>query len=323
MYKIKLVPEKTSIPFLKYRFMAFALSALLIIGSAIMFFGHGLNKGIDFEGGILIEVQLTEAPELGAMRDSLGSLGLGQVALQTFGADNDILIRVQRQPGAAKEQETAVSLVKDQLASDYGSEISYRRVEFVGPTVSEELVMAAIEAVGVAVLAILIYIWLRFEWHYSVGAILALVHDVILTIGMFSITGIEFNLASVAAILTIVGYSINDTVVVYDRIRENFRRFKKMPVTELINFSINETLARTTMTSLTTLLALVALYIFGGEVIRGFATAMIFGVVVGTYSSIFIAAPILLHIGLTHRNEEEDNGFAGAEKSGKEAEEKG
>ncbi len=313
MYKIKLVPANTKIPFLKYRFMAFALSALLIIGSAIMFFGPGLNKGIDFEGGILIEVQFPQAPDLGDMRDSLGGLGLGGVALQTFGADDDILIRVQRQPGAAKAQEEAVTLVKSQLESDYGSEISYRRVEFVGPTVSEELVIAAIEAVTVAVFAILVYIWLRFEWHYSIGAIIALVHDVILTIGMFAVTGIEFNLASVAAILTIVGYSINDTVVVYDRIRENFRRFKKMPVAELINFSINETLSRTTMTSITTLLALLALYIFGGEVIRGFAMAMIFGVIVGTYSSIFVAAPVLLQIGLTHRNEEED-GFKGAEK---------
>lgn len=314
MYKIKLVPANTKIPFLKYRFMAFALSAVLIIGSAIMFFGPGLNKGIDFEGGILIEVQFPEAPELGAMRDSLGGLGLGGVALQTFGAEDDILIRVQRQPGAAKAQEEAVALVKSQLENDYGTEISYRRVEFVGPTVSEELVIAAIEAVAVAVFAILVYIWLRFEWHYSVGAIVALVHDVILTIGMFAVTKIEFNLASVAAILTIVGYSINDTVVVYDRIRENFRRFKKMPVAELINFSINETLSRTTMTSITTLLALLALYIFGGEVIRGFAMAMIFGVIVGTYSSIFVAAPVLLQIGLTHRNEEED-GFKGAEKS--------
>ncbi|PHQ71790.1 MAG: protein translocase subunit SecF [Sneathiella sp.] len=321
MYKIKLVPEKTNIPFLQYRFMAFAISALLILGSAAMFFTVGLNKGIDFEGGILIEVELKDAPDIGAMRGSLGSLGLGQISLQTFGSDKDILIRVQRQEGAAPEQMAAVDVVKNQLASDFSDDISYRRVEFVGPTVSDELVWAAIEAVIVAVIAILVYIWLRFEWHYSVGAIAALMHDVILTIGMFAVTGIEFNLASVAAILTIVGYSINDTVVVYDRIRENFRRYKKMPVSELINFSINETLARTTMTSLTTLLALVALYIFGGEVIRGFATAMIFGVVVGTYSSIFVAAPILLQIGLTHRSEEDD-GFKGAEQMEQEADEK-
>ncbi|MBO0334651.1 protein translocase subunit SecF [Sneathiella sp. CAU 1612] len=321
MYKIKLIPDNTAIPFLKFRMMAFIVSGVLILGSIGVFLTAGFNKGIDFEGGILIEIGTETAPDLGDMRSSLGGLGLGQVALQTFGRDTDILIRVQRQEGDASAQEEAVSVIKQQLASDYGDKISYRRVEFVGPTVSEELVIAATEAVLVAVLAMLVYIWLRFEWHYSIGAVVALVHDVILTIGMFAITRIEFNLASVAAILTIVGYSINDTVVVYDRIRENFRRYKKLSVAELINLSINETLTRTTMTSVTTLLALVALYIFGGEVIRGFATAMIFGVVVGTYSSIFVAAPVLLHIGLTHQKEEED-GFAGAEKADGDADEK-
>ncbi|WP_169545105.1 protein translocase subunit SecF [Sneathiella aquimaris] len=306
MYKLKLVPAETKLPFLQARFIAFLVSAALILGSAGMFFGVGLNKGIDFEGGIMIEVGMPEAPDLAKMRSSLGSLGLGQVSLQTFGAPDDILIRVQRQEGDSEAQKKAVELVKTTLEKEISDEISYRRIEFVGPTISAELVETAIEAVLVAVVAILIYIWLRFEWHYSVGAIVALVHDVILTIGMFAITGIEFNLASVAAILTIVGYSINDTVVVYDRIRENFRRYKKMDVKDLLNLSINETLSRTVMTSLTTLLALGALFIFGGEVIRGFSTAMIFGVVVGTYSSIFVAAPILLHIGLTHRSEEED-----------------
>ncbi|MFC4270664.1 protein translocase subunit SecF [Sneathiella chungangensis] len=321
MRKLKLIPDNTNIPFLKFRMMAFIVSAVLILASIGLFFSLGLNKGIDFEGGILVEVGMEQAPELGDMRSSLGGLGLGQVALQSFGSDTDILIRVQRQEGDASAQEEAVTLIKQQLAQDYGDAISYRRVEFVGPTVSNELVIAATEAVVVAVLAMLVYIWLRFEWHYSVGAVIALVHDVILTIGMFAITRIEFNLASVAAILTIVGYSINDTVVVYDRIRENFRRFKKLSVQDLINLSINETLTRTTMTSFTTLLALVALYIFGGEVIRGFAMAMIFGIVVGTYSSIFVAAPILLQIGLTHQKEEEE-GFAGAERADADAEEK-
>ncbi len=306
MYKLKLVPAGTKIPFLKSRFIAFALSILLMIGSAGMFFGPGLNKGIDFEGGIMIEVGMAEAPDLAQMRKSLGSLGLGQVSLQTFGAPDDILIRVQRQEGDSEAQKKAVEIVKATLEQEYGEDVSYRRIEFVGPTISAELVDTAIQAVLVSVVAILIYIWLRFEWHYSVGAIAALVHDVVLTIGMFAVTGIEFNLASVAAILTIVGYSINDTVVVYDRIRENFRRFKKMEVRDLLDLSINETLSRTVMTSVTTLLALGALFIFGGEVIRGFATAMIFGVVIGTYSSIFVAAPLLLQIGLTHHNEEEE-----------------
>ena len=306
MYKLKLVPANTHIPFLKSRFAAFGLSLLLILGSIGMFFGPGLNKGIDFEGGIMIEVKMPEAPDLADMRSDLGSLGLGQVSLQTFGAPDDILIRVQRQEGDSEAQKEAVEKVKAKLEERYGQDISYRRIEFVGPTISAELVDTAIQAVLVSVVAILIYIWLRFEWHYSVGAIAALVHDVILTIGMFTITGIEFNLASVAAILTIVGYSINDTVVVYDRIRENFRRYKKMEVKDLLDLSINETLSRTVMTSVTTLLALLALFIFGGEVIRGFATAMIFGVLVGTYSSIFVAAPLLLQIGLTHHNEEDD-----------------
>ena len=310
--KLKIIPQGTKIPFLKQRLIAFAISAALIVLSAVMFFGPGLNKGIDFEGGIMIEVGFKEAPDLADMRSALGGLDLGQVSLQTFGASDDILIRVERQEGDSEAQKAAVDKVKAQLQSDYGDELSYRRIEFVGPTISAELVDTAIEAVLFSVLAILIYIWLRFEWHYSIGAIAALVHDVILTMGMFAITGIEFNIASVAAILTIVGYSINDTVVVYDRIRENFRRYKKMDVLELLDMSINETLSRTVMTSVTTLLALVALFIFGGEVIRGFATAMIFGVIVGTYSSIFVAAPMLLQLGLTHRNEEED-GFKPSE----------
>tara|TARA_R100000005_G_scaffold96247_2_gene81738 strand:- start:6615 stop:7586 length:972 start_codon:yes stop_codon:yes gene_type:complete len=322
MRKIKFIPEGTNYPFMKVRLMALMLSAALILGSIGAFFTVGLNKGIDFEGGILMEVGLEKAPDLGAMRSALGNLGLGQVALQTFGSDTDILIRVQRQEGDASAQEAAMDSIKAQLAADYGENVSYRRVEFVGPKVSSELVIVAIEAVIAAVFAMLVYIWFRFEWQYSVAAILAIVHDVIITIGMFTITGLEFNLSSIAALLTIVGYSINDTVVVYDRIRENFRRFKKLEVSDLINLSINETLSRTTMTSFTTLLALGALYIFGGEVIRGFAAAMIFGILIGTYSSIFVASPILMFFGLKHQKEEEDGGFAGAERTDAEIEEK-
>ena len=239
MRKIKFIPEGTNYPFMKVRLMALMLSAALILGSIGAFFTVGLNKGIDFEGGILMEVGLEKAPDLGAMRSALGNLGLGQVALQTFGSDTDILIRVQRQEGDASAQEAAMDSIKAQLAADYGENVSYRRVEFVGPKVSSELVIVAIEAVIAAVFAMLVYIWFRFEWQYSVAAILAIVHDVIITIGMFTITGLEFNLSSIAALLTIVGYSINDTVVVYDRIRENFRRFKKLEVSDLINLSIN------------------------------------------------------------------------------------
>ena len=301
MFKIRLVPAKTDVPFLRWRLAGFAFSGLLVIASLVLFFVNGLNKGIDFEGGILIEVALPGPADLGAMRASLGGLGLGEVALQEFGEPEDVLIRVERQPGDAEAQAAAVTAVKEALERDIGAGISYRRVEFVGPKVSAELIEAGREAVLLAVVAMLLYIWFRFEWQFSVGAVVALIHDVILTIGMFSVTGIEFNLSSVAAILTIVGYSVNDTVVVYDRVRENLRKYKALDLSALINLSINDTLARTTMTSLTTLLALFALFFVGGGVIQGFAAAMIWGVVVGTYSSIFIAAPLLLNLRLERR----------------------
>ncbi|WP_416897949.1 MAG: protein translocase subunit SecF [Minwuia sp.] len=307
MIRLTLVPQKTNIPFMKFRLMAFVLSGFLAISSLGLFGGIGLNKGIDFEGGILIEVGTEGPADLSQMRDALGGLGLGEVALQEFGAVNDVLIRVERQEGEAPAQQAAVDAVKKALEADNPG-ISYRRVEFVGPKVSGELVESALLAVATAVVAMLLYIWLRFEWQFSVGAVLALVHDVVLTIGFFAITRIEFNLASVAAILTIVGYSINDTVVVYDRIRENLRKYKQMPLGDLLSLSINDTLSRTVMTSVTTLLALAALFFFGGEVIRGFSAAMIWGVVIGTYSSIFIAAPLLLILGLqrSSRDDEEE-----------------
>ena len=288
------MPHKTRIGFIALRRIAFAVSLAAVLASAGLFLLRGLNLGIDFLGGIMIEVQTPAPADLGRMRGVLGGLGLGEVALQEFGAANDVLIRVARQPGGEKAQQAAVDSVKGALAGLGAGEMSYRRVEFVGPKVSSELVEAGTIAVVAAVIFMLIYIWFRFEWQFSIGAVLALVHDVLLTIGMFALTHIEFNLASIAAILTIVGYSINDTVVVYDRVRENLRKYKTMPLAELLDLSLNETLSRTTMTSLTTLLALFALYFFGGEVLAGFTFAMIWGVVVGTYSSIFIAVPVLL-----------------------------
>ena len=297
MIKLKLVPDKTTIPFINWHLRMFVLSAVLVVASAVLYFGPGLNTGIDFEGGILIEVGTEEPADIGAMRTALSGLGLGEVALQEFGSPTEVLIRVERQPGDEEAQNLAVNAVKQRISQEFGK-VSYRRVEFVGPKVSGELVLSALQAVAFAVIAMLIYIWLRFEWQYSIGAVIALVHDVVLTLGMFALTRIEFNLASVAAILTIVGYSINDTVVVYDRVRENLRKYKQLDMAALLNLSINDTLARTTMTSLTTLLALLALFVFGGEVIRGFAFAMIWGVVVGTYSSIFVAAPLLLTLKL-------------------------
>jgi len=298
MRRFKLVPDKTTIPFLNLRRSAFIVSGLLVIGSLFLFMVKGLNYGIDFRGGIMIEVGTAEPANLSQIRSALGALNLGDVAIQEFGSPTDVLIRVERQEGDATAQQIAVDRVKTALADTISGDISYRRVEFVGPKVSGELVQAGALAITLSVVAMMIYIWFRFEWQFSVGAVIALLHDVALTIGLFSITGLEFNLSIIAAILTIVGYSMNDTVVVYDRVRENLRKYRRMELTELLNLSINDTLSRTTMTSLTTMLALLSLFFFGGEVIRGFTAAMIWGVVVGTYSSIFVAAPLLLLLGV-------------------------
>lgn len=298
MKLLKLVPEKTSIRFIAKRNMAFALSGLLMILSVVLFFTQGLNFGIDFKGGTLIEIGTPQPADLGLIRSTVGSLGLGDVKIQEFGSPTDVLIFVEAQSSGDENEEQAqqdvARVVKDALNLALGEGISYRRIEVVGPKVSGELVYQGILAIVMAVLLMIIYIWFRFEWQFSLGAVLALVHDVALTVGMFALTQLEFNLSIIAAILTIVGYSMNDTVVVYDRVRENLRKFKKMDLGELLDLSINQTLSRTTMTSLTTLLALFSLYFFGGEVIRGFTFAMIWGVFVGTYSSIFVAAPLLL-----------------------------
>jgi preprotein translocase subunit SecF len=299
MLSFRFVPDRTSIPFIRYQRLGYAISGILVVLSLLLLPTKGLNFGIDFQGGILIEVRVPgPAADLSAMRATLGGLGLGEVALQEFGEPTDVLMRIQRQAGGEEAQLTAVDRVKAALAEQFGADISYRRVEFVGPKVSGDLFWAGTQAVIYALIAILAYIWFRFEWQFAVGAIIALIHDVVLTLGIFSLLGLEFNLSTVAALLTIVGYSLNDTVVIYDRVRENLRRYKSMALPELIDRSINETLARTVMTSLTTLLALIALFVFGGPVIRGFTFAMIWGVLVGTYSTIYIASPLLLHLNL-------------------------
>jgi preprotein translocase SecF subunit len=299
MLSFRFIPDRTSIPFIRYQRLGYAISGILIALSLLLLPTKSLNFGIDFQGGILIEVRVPgPAADLGAMRATLGGLGLGEVALQEFGQPNDVLIRIERQAGGEEAQQAAVDRVKAALAERFGDDISYRRVEFVGPKVSGDLFWAGTQAVIYALIAILAYIWFRFEWQFAIGAIVALIHDVILTLGIFSLLGLEFNLSTVAALLTIVGYSLNDTVVIYDRVRENLRRYKTMSLPELIDRSINETLARTVMTSLTTLLALIALFVFGGPVIRGFTFAMIWGVLVGTYSTIYIASPLLLHLNL-------------------------
>jgi preprotein translocase SecF subunit len=291
---IKLVPAGTHVPFMAYHRIAMVASAVLMLLSVMLFFGVGLNYGIDFKGGTLIEIQTDGPADISDLRDKLNGLGLGDVQIQTFGAPDDVLIRVQEQPGGESAQQAVVDKVRGAL----GDNVEYRRVEVVGPTVSQELIESGTLAVILAIFGVLVYIWLRFEWQFSVGAVIALVHDVVLTIGMFSALQIEFGLPIIAAILTIVGYSLNDTVVVYDRVRENLRKYKKMPLSDLLNQSINETLSRTVVTSVTTLIALLSLYILGGEVIRGFVFAMIWGVVIGTYSSIFVAAPLLLMLGV-------------------------
>jgi len=303
--RLKLVPDQTNLPFMGIRKIAFALSGVLAVLSVVFLIIFGLNFGIDFRGGVLLEVKTPGPANLGSTRSALSELGLGEVALQEFGAVDDVLIRIERQPGDSKAQERAVDMVKETLTDVIGPGISYRRVEVVGPKVSGELVRKGALALLLALVAMLVYVAFRFELKFSIGAVAALTHDVILTFGFFAVTGLEFNLSIVAAILTIVGYSMNDTVVVYDRVRENLRKYKKMELADLLDLSVNQTLSRTVMTSLTTLLALIALAVFGGSVIAGFTMAMIWGVVIGTYSSVFVAAPILLLLGVRRGTEEE------------------
>ena len=293
MIKLRLVPDNTSIAFIEKRFVALIFSIVLILGSLSLLGGKGLNLGIDFLGGILVEVKTDGPADVAGLRNKISNLGLGEVSIQEFGAPDDVLIRVQRQKGGDAQQQEAVAIISEAIKQEV---IEFRRTETVGPTVGAELKEAAILAVLLAIGAILLYVWFRFEWQFGLGAVIALSHDVLATIGLFSLLGLEFNLASVAALLTIAGYSINDTVVIYDRVRENMRRYKSMPLTELFNKSINETLARTVMTSVTTLLALLALVVLGGEVIRGFSIALIFGVLIGTYSSVALAVPTLLYL---------------------------
>ena len=296
MKTLKLVPSTPDFKFVRYNRRAFVVSSVLIIGSLVAFLMQGLNFGIDFKGGILVEISSSEPVDIGNLRGRMQMLELGEVQIQQFGTPTDVLIRVAEADGAVST-ESDLSAV-DAIRQDLEGEFEIRRVEIVGPQVSRELVQTGLLAVVAAISSMLIYIWFRFEWQFSVGAVMALVHDVILTIGVFSLLQLDFNLSILAAILTIVGYSMNDTVVVYDRVRENLRKYKKMDIAELLDIAINQTLSRTVMTSVTTLLALIALYTLGGEVIRGFTFAMIWGVLVGTYSSIFIAAPLLIHLGV-------------------------
>ena len=314
MKLLKLVPADTKIPFLKFARAAVIASIAAFLGSIVLFFAVGLNLGIDFRGGTLIQIQTQGPADIGNLRSQVGGLGLGDVQIQEFGAADEVLIRVEQQAGGEEAQQGAIAKIKEAL----GSSVTYRRTEVVGPTVSGELARDGTIAVLSAILAILIYIWFRFEWQFAVGAVIALVHDVGLTIGIFTILQLQFDLSTIAALLTIVGYSLNDTVVVFDRVRENLRKYKQMPLLELMNLSLNETLSRTLMTSVTTLIALIAMFILGPEVIKGFTFAMIWGVVVGTYSSVFVAVAALVWLGVkrdwsTNAEKNAGTNFGGAQ----------
>ncbi|MAS86718.1 MAG: protein translocase subunit SecF [Micavibrio sp.] len=311
MKPLRLIPDATNIDFIKVRFFTFLLSACLVMAAFGLLFTKGLNFGIDFVGGTLIEVKLDQAPNMALLRDDFNNLNIGAISLQEFGEADDLLIRVPEQAGGIEDQQKAVEDVRTVLAKQYGEEaVEYRRTEFVGPQVGKELIRAGGMAVLFSLLGIMAYVSVRFEWQFGAAALIALFHDTMITIGFFSLTGMEFNLATVAAVLMVGGYSINDTVVVFDRIRENMRKFKKMDMRELLNVSVNQTLSRTVLTSFTTLLALFALWFFGGEVIRGFTLALIVGIGVGTYSSIFVAGALLVYFNIRTITAKEDKAAA-------------
>jgi len=318
MMRLKLVPQDTNVKFFKYNRITFGASAVAMVLSIVAFFMIGLNFGIDFRGGTTIRTEAQQPVDVGAYRSALTPLNLGDIAITEvfdpgFRADQFVaMIRIQAQDGEEAITSEVIGEVRAALVAMEPTLI-FAAVESVGPKVSGELVQAAVIAVALALAAVLFYIWLRFEWQFSVGAVAALVHDVVLTIGVFAVLQIRFDLAIIAAILTIVGYSLNDTVVVFDRVRENLIKYKKRPLQEVLDLSINETLSRTVMTSVTTLLALIALFVLGGDVIRGFVFAMIWGVIVGTYSSVFMASAVLLRLDVTRDWSKTDSDKAGTQ----------
>ena len=291
--------EKKLISFNKfYKFFNILSISLIIISISLLFF-KGLNYGVDFKGGTLIELRTNDTQiTISKLRQSLMNIDLGDVSVKQFGNQNDYLIKFEKKD---KDNPNFISDIKENLTKSLSSTLDFRRVENVGPKVSAELLKSGIIAIGLSLAAMLVYIWIRFEWQFSLGAILALFHDVIITLGVFSLFNLEINLSIVAAVLTIVGYSMNDTVVIFDRVRENLRKFSDIKIFELSNISINETLSRTIITSITTLLALLSIYFFGGEILKGFSLAMILGVIFGTYSSIFIANPVLVFLRISQK----------------------
>lgn len=300
MKALSFIPQNTHIDFIGIRWIAFILSIAMVLGTFALVGVKGLNYGIDFTGGTLVEIRAEQTPDLADLRTELNNLDLGSVSIQEFGAPTDLMIRIPEQKpvagvATADVQKQAIEKLKSTLSEKLGT-VDFRRVEYVGPQVGDELKKQALWAVLFALGGILVYVALRFEWQYGVAAILALLHDVISIVGFYALFGLNFDLTAVACVLMIAGYSINDTVVIFDRIRETVVKHRKMPLPDLLNRAINDTLSRTIVTGLTTLLALLALWVFGGEVIREFVNAMLFGVLLGTYSSVFMAAPILLYL---------------------------
>src|ERR1700735_1041211 len=293
---LRIVPDDTKFDFMRFRRISFPVSALLSIAAILLYFFHGLNFGIDFVGGTLMEVQTKADPaDLAKMRSTIGGLHLGDFQLQQFGAPNDVLIRISQQPGGDAAQQEAVQKVRNAL----GDAVEYRRVEVVGPSVSTELLSYGTIGLVLAIGAILIYLWFRFEWQFALRGMNANWDAFVRTVGFMSLTHIDFDLTSIAALLTILGYSLNDTVVIYDRIREMLRRYKRMPMPDLLNASVNATLSRSIVTHVTVAMSLLALLLFGGQAIHSFTATMMFGVVlVGTYTSVFIASPILIYLGV-------------------------
>ena len=291
--------EKRNIPFNKFYKRFNILSMILILISLILLTFKGLNYGVDFKGGTLIELRtLDQSLSIGDLRKSFNNLNLGDVTVKKFGKENDYVIKFEKKQSI---EENFIENIKIELTKDIGNIFEFRRVESVGPKVSNELLKSGVIAIALSLGAMLIYIWIRFEWQFSLGAISAVFHDVVITLGFFSLLNFEINLSIVAAVLTIVGYSMNDTVVIFDRVRENLKKYSDIKIFEITNISINETLSRTIITSVTTLLALLSIFIFGGAILKGFSFAMILGVIVGTYSSIYIANPILVRLNVSQK----------------------
>lgn len=299
IFPLRLFPANSNFDFMRVRNINYGLSVLLFVASLVWIGVFKFNFGIDFIGGISIEVRIDQTPDLAKMRETLDDLDIGEIVLQNFGSDKDLSIRAS--VSSEEDLMKNIELIKKTLQEKFPYKFEYRKVDFVGPQVGDQMIASGAMAMVLAFIAIMIYIWIRFEWQFALGVLAALIHDTVLSLGFMSITGLDFNLSTIAAILTIIGYSVNDTVVIYDRIRENLRKYSNKTAYDLINLSTNETLSRTTITVLTTLLANLALILYGGEAIRSFSVLVFFGILIGTYSSIFISAPVITIFGVIPR----------------------